>query len=57
MAQDPSPPPHDVADVLSYSDQEQHALSLAAELRTQVQRERATIANLRAYLTRRDPRH
>jgi hypothetical protein len=35
-----------------YSDVEEHALSLAAELRQRVQRERATVAKLRAYLRR-----
>ena len=56
MAQDITPPPSGpVGDAPPYSDQEQHALSLAAELRTRVERERATVAKLRAYLTRRDP--
>jgi hypothetical protein len=35
-----------------YSEAEQQALSLAEELRNRVQRERATIATLRAYLGR-----
>jgi hypothetical protein len=46
------PPTGGVDDATPYSDAEQHALTLAEELRTRVQRERATIANLRAYLSR-----
>ena len=52
-----SPPPMGgVDEPRPYSDQEEHALSLAAELRERVRRERATVANLRAYLGRRAPR-
>jgi hypothetical protein len=46
-----------VDDARPYTETEEHALSLAAELRTRVERERATVAKLRAYLTRREPPH
>jgi hypothetical protein len=56
VAQDITPSPSGAAgDAPPYSDHEKHALSLAAELRTRVERERATVAKLRAYLTRREP--
>jgi hypothetical protein len=56
VAQDMTPPPRGGLDgPHPYSDHEQQALSLAQELRTRVQRERATIANLRAYLSRGRP--
>jgi hypothetical protein len=49
------PPTGGVDEPRAYSDQEEHALSLAAELRERVRRERATVATLRAYLGRRFP--
>ncbi|MDX6198917.1 MAG: hypothetical protein QOJ79_2068 [Actinomycetota bacterium] len=35
----------------AYTEHEERALSLAAELRARVQRERTTVARLQAYLT------
>jgi hypothetical protein len=56
VAQDMTPPPPGgVDEPRPYTDVEDNALSLAAELRSRVQRERATVAKLRAYLSGRDP--
>ena len=52
MAQDITPPPSGgVDEPRPYAEHEEQALSLAAELRTRVERERATVATLRAYLS------
>jgi hypothetical protein len=48
------PPLGGVEEPRPYTDVEDNALSLAAELRSRVQRERATVAKLRAYLSGRD---
>jgi hypothetical protein len=55
VAQDTTPPPPGgVDEPRPYTEVESDALSLAAELRTRVDRERATVAKLRAYLSGRD---
>lgn len=52
MAHDLTPTPADAAvDGAPYTATEVHALSLAAQLRERVRRERATVANLQAYLS------
>jgi hypothetical protein len=52
VAQDPSPPPPGGLDESRpYTELEEHALSLAGELRERVQRERETVARLQAHLT------
>jgi hypothetical protein len=56
VAQDLTPPsPGPVDGARPYSLAEEDALSLAADLRERVQRERATIAKLQAYLSGRRP--
>ena len=51
MAQEETPPPPGgVADPWAYTDVEEQALGLAAELRDRVERERAVVRRLQAYL-------
>jgi hypothetical protein len=52
VAQDMTPPPAGgLEEPRLYTDVEEHALFLAGELRQRVQRERATVAKLQAYLS------
>jgi hypothetical protein len=52
VAQDMTPPPPGgLGESRGYTEHEEQALSLAAELRARVKRERATVAALQAYLS------